>query len=684
MKEILGTFRFRKIFLAVADGFIIAVSALIADFILILMQCGVSRGTLSVGIAIGTVLGLGGLIISGAYTKLWRYYNRRDYLSCIYGIFIGFAATLLCTYLLRGSVNFVFSALHAGTSMIGVCLFRFIFKKAFISLDAEVKLHAHDVRTMIIGGGQACRVLLSEIRNAKDSPYTEDKKSAVIQPVCIIDDDKAKIGTEVGGVQIVGTTGEIDKYIREMQIQQIIFCIPSCLADERKRILDICSRTKLPVKVIPFIGNLLFDQSHPTLLGQFQDIKMEDLLGRKPISLDNSEIKSFITGKICMITGGGGSIGSELVRQIACYSPKQIIIVDICENYAYDIQQELRMNYPDTLDVVTLIASVRDYYRMNQIFRRFRPQVVFHAAAHKHVPLMEFSPMEAIKNNVLGTFHTASLAQFYNVEKFVMISTDKAVNPTNVMGASKRCCEMIVQYLAQQKGDSKTEFVTTRFGNVLGSHGSVIPLFKRQIEQGKPVTVTHPDIIRYFMTIPEAVSLVLEAAAIAKGGEIFVLDMGKPVRIVTLAENLIRMYGKVPYEDVPIVFTGLRPGEKIREELLMDEEGLQQTSNKLIFIGKQIVLDPDRFIQELYRLKAAAKKNNEAAAVKALHEIVPTFVTPEEFNKRSMKSNKPTKGGKPPKSSGRLRKQKPAERQEKIASKSPAADQLGEPFVAAI
>ena len=422
-----------------------------------------------------------------------------------------------------------------------------------------------------------------------------------------------------------------------MKIEQIIFSIPSCLKDERKRILDACSKTDLPIKVMPFLSDLIFenDTNQSTLLKQIHDINVEDLLGRDPIRFDNQDIKNFISGKICMVTGGGGSIGSELVRQIARYAPKQIIIVDIYENNAYDIQQELRMEYKDTLNLVTLIASVRDYHRMDQIFKRYLPDIVFHAAAHKHVPLMEDSPMEAIKNNIIGTFNTATLAQFYDAEKFVMISTDKAVNPTNVMGASKRCCEMIIQYLSQTH-DGKTEFVTTRFGNVLGSNGSVIPLFKRQIESGRPVTVTHRDIIRYFMTIPEAVSLVMEAAAIAHGGEIFVLDMGKPVRILTLAENLIRMYGKKPYEDVPIVFTGLRPGEKIREELLMDEEGLQKTSNKLIFIGKQIDIDAKPFLAKLHELRNAAEKNNEELAVMALHDMVPTFVTPEEFNRKML------------------------------------------------
>ncbi len=491
-------------------------------------------------------------------------------------------------------------------------------------------------RTMIIGAGQACKMLLTEIFNAQKSDYTDDKYSAQFEPVCIVDRDKNKLGTDVLGVKVVGTNTEIPSLVKEYDIEQIILAIPSLTEAERKAIIDICNETKLPLKIVPFIGTLILDDS-ATLLGQVRDIKVEELLGRDPIKFDNADIRNFIKGKICMVTGGGGSIGSELVRQIAKYDPKQVIIVDIYENNAYEIQQELIMDYGDSLNIVTLIASVRDYYRMNQIFEKYKPQVVFHAAAHKHVPLMEASPMEAIKNNVVGTFNVATLAQFHNVEKFVMISTDKAVNPTNAMGASKRCCEMIVQYLAQQH-EGVTDFVTTRFGNVLGSNGSVIPLFKRQIEQGRPVTVTHEDIIRYFMTIPEAVSLVMEAAAIAKGGEIFVLDMGQPVKIVTLAENLIRMYGKVPYKDVPIIFTGLRPGEKIKEELLMDEEGLQKTDNKLIYIGKQIEIDEESFAERLYRLKDAAQENNEEVAIQALHEMVPTFITPEEFNKKELET----------------------------------------------
>lgn len=633
MKELLKKFRYRKIALAVADGFVIAISALIADFLLMIAGSGLSRRELTISIVIGTISCLATLALCGAYDKLWRYFNRKDYLSCVFGVVTGIAVTYVVTYISRGYVPVIYTLVHCLTSIIGICLFRLIFKTVFIDLTNAVHTESQCKRTMIIGGGQACKMLLKEIHNAQNSP--NQNQSAMFTPVCIIDDDRSKIGTEIGGVTIVGTTAEIQKYADEKNIEQIIFAIPSCLEDERQRILDICSKTTAPVKIIPFIGNLIFDDNNPSLLTQVRDIRVEDLLGRDPIRFDNKDIKNFINGKVCMVTGGGGSIGSELVWQIAKYSPKQVIIVDIYENNAYDIQQELIMEYGDELNLVTLIASVRDYYRMNQIFSRFKPDIVFHAAAHKHVPLMEDSPMEAIKNNVIGTFNTATLAQFHDVEKFVMISTDKAVNPTNVMGASKRCCEMIVQYLSQQN-EGKTQFVTTRFGNVLGSNGSVIPKFKRQIEQGKPVTVTHPDIIRYFMTIPEAVSLVMEAAAIAHGGEIFVLDMGQPVRIVALAENLIRMYGKIPYKDVEIRFTGLRPGEKIKEELLMNEEGLKKTANKLIFIGRQIEIDERNFPNRLRKLRNAAEKNDEAVAIEAMHEMVPTFITPEEFNKKAL------------------------------------------------
>ena len=631
MKKVLEKFSFRRVVLAFADAFIVIAAALITNFILSFSGKEVSRSDLLMSFVVSSVTCCGALFIFGAYSKLWRFFHKRDYLSCFYGVVCGFIVSGGFVYIIRNDLPVTFVCVHGLLTLVGVCLFRLLFKESFVTFT-KTGCKSDRKRTMIVGGGQTCRMILTEIENAKKTVNTDDKLCTVYEPVCIIDDDRSKIGSEIQGVTVVGTTSEIIKFADQQHIEQIIFAIPSCLEDERKRILDICSGTNLPVKVVPFIGNLIFDNGNTPILTQMRDIKVEDLLGRSPIKFDNEEIRQFIYGKVCMVTGGGGSIGSELVRQIAKYGPQHIIIVDIYENNAYSIQQELVMDYGDSLNLTVLIASVRDYYRMNKIFERYRPDIVFHAAAHKHVPLMENSPMEAIKNNVIGTFNTASLAQFHKVKKFVMISTDKAVNPTNVMGASKRCCEMIIQYLSQQKNCS-TEFVTTRFGNVLGSNGSVIPLFKKQIEQGKPVTVTHPDVIRYFMTIPEAVSLVLEAAAIANGGEIFVLDMGKPVHIVKLAENLIRMYGKEPYKDVERKFTGLRPGEKLREELLMNEEGLRKTSNKLIFIGQQIELDGDEFIRKLRRLRNAANENLSDTVVAALHDIVPTFISPEEFNR---------------------------------------------------
>ncbi len=634
MKKFFRNFKCRKIILAVADVFIVCIAALIANFILSFFDRKIDESLLIISGAVSAICCFGSLLITGAYSKMWRYFNRKDYLTCIYGAIVGIVVSASILFIIDNSFYPLYTAVHLAFITVGICLFRYLFKCAFITL-AKPKVYKGK-RTMVIGGGQACKTIIKEIYNAQHSPYSDDKQVTIFNPVCIIDDDRDKIGLEIGGVEIVGTTAEIHRFVKEKKIEQILFAIPSCLDGERKRILDICSDTKIPVKVVPFIGNLVFDENNKTIIHQIRDIKVEDLLGRDPITFDNDDIRNFISGKVCMVTGGGGSIGSELVRQIAKYTPKRVIIVDIYENNAYEIEQELKMEYGDELSLVTLIASVRDYFRMNQIFDTYKPDVVFHAAAHKHVPLMEVSPMEAIKNNIIGTFNVATLAQYHDVGKFVMISTDKAVNPTNVMGASKRCCEMIVQYLAQQH-EGKTEFVTTRFGNVLGSNGSVIPLFKKQIEQGRPVTVTHPDIIRYFMTIPEAVNLVMEAAAIAKGGEIFVLDMGEPVKIVTLAENLIRMYGKEPYKDVEIRFTGLRPGEKIKEELLMNEEGLQKTSNKLIFIGKQIEIDEATFAFRLNSLRNAALENNEKVAVDALHDMVPTFINPDEFNNKELK-----------------------------------------------
>lgn len=641
IKGLFANFRLRKRILALSDGFLIVVAGLIANFPLPLFAAPIEREDLFVEFLFSVVCCFGGLLFFGAYNKLWRYFNKKDYGCCIKGVVSGLVLANLGIFAIKGEAPWVFAFVHCVVACVGVCLFRFAFKDAFVTLIETGQKEGKLKRTMIIGAGNAGVMLLNEIRNNQVNKNIEVTLASSIDPVCLIDDDRTKIGKMINGVLVAGGTSEIPKIAVLEDIELIVFAIPSCPIKDRQIILELCNKTGLPVKVLPFIGNLLENEGNEkskSYVSQIRDINVEDLLGRPPIKFNNKDIRNFIEDKVCMVTGGGGSIGSELVRQIAKYKPKQIIIVDIYENNAYEIQQELVMEYGPSLNLVTLIASVRDYFRMNQIFKKYKPNVVFHAAAHKHVPLMENNPMEAIKNNVIGTFNIATLSMFNDAKKFVMISTDKAVNPTNVMGASKRCCEMIVQFLSQQK-DSNTEFVTTRFGNVLGSNGSVIPLFKKQIEHGMPVTVTHPDIIRYFMTIPEAVSLVMEAASIAHGGEIFVLDMGQPVKIVALAENLIRMYGKVPYKDVEIKFTGLRPGEKIKEELLMNEEGLQKTKNSLIFIGKQIEIDPDLFVCELARLRDAASENNDMVAIQALHSIVPTFTTPEQFNKTVLHSS---------------------------------------------
>lgn len=629
--------------LAITDGFIVAMAALIANFPLPLFADRIARPDLLVTIVLSVGCCFGSLLYCGVYNKLWRYFKGVDYWCCIKGVLFGIVVSDIFMFLASGHAPWEFSILHGLVAMAGICLFRYLFKNMLDALIAKTRKNGGPgKRVMIIGAGSACRILLREIRENRLDYNSKNAETPTLLPVCLIDDDRRKLGKVYGGIPVVGSSLDIPNIAAQEKIDLIIFAIPSCPPKDRHTILNICNKTGLPVKVLPFIGSLLDASSvgdgSTNFIGQIRDINVEDLLGREPVKFDNSDVRNFIEGKVCMVTGGGGSIGSELVRQIARYNPKQVIIVDIYENSAYEIQQEMVMEHGASLNLVTLIASVRDYQRMNHIFKTYQPDVVFHAAAHKHVPLMEHSPMEAIKNNVMGTFNVAFLSMFHRVHKFVMISTDKAVHPTNVMGASKRCCEMIVQYLAQQK-KSETEFVCTRFGNVLGSNGSVIPLFKRQIEQGRAVTVTHPDIIRYFMTIPEAVSLVMEAASIAHGGEIFVLDMGEPVKIVTLAENLIRMYGKVPYKEIPIKFTGLRPGEKIKEELLMDEEGLQKTQNKLIFIGRQIEIEGKKFIGQLVHLRDAARQNDVDLAVKTLREIVPTFTTPEEFNSKILPSN---------------------------------------------
>lgn len=614
-------FTWRKIILALADVFFIIVGTMLTNVIFSFAadQYVYPPTRIFYIVVINSILCFLVQFGIGSYSHTWRDYKPMDYFTCALGMFAGQFLTFLIFFVLGKSASKVFFFVNFFVITLLVVLFRVMFKRTFVTLTRAGR-DSNEQRTLIIGAGKAAKMILSEIAAAK---FDVDNPSSKIEPVGLVDDDKGKIHTRINGVRVLGATKDIPEITKKFSVDQIIFAIPSCSEADRKRILEICSKTKCRIKVIPFLGNLLFDDDHTELISQAADIKIEDLLGREPITFDKNDIKEFIKGKRCMVTGGGGSIGSELVRQIAKYNPEQIIVVDIYENNAYEVQQEILMEHGDSVNIETIISSIRDYDKMEKIFKKFRPQLVFHAAAHKHVPLMEVVPEEAVKNNIFGTFNVATLAELYNADKFVMISTDKAVNPTNVMGCTKRVCEMIIQYKAQYS--THTEFVTTRFGNVLGSNGSVIPLFRRQIESGKPVTVTHPDIIRYFMTIPEAVSLVLEAGAMASGGEIFVLDMGEPVKIVTLAENLIRMYGKVPYEDVEIRFTGLRPGEKLFEELLMDEEGLKKTSNKKIFIGNQININPKELLTQLDEIEKFANENNSEKVVEKLAEMVPTF-----------------------------------------------------------
>ena len=463
-------------------------------------------------------------------------------------------------------------------------------------------------RIMIVGAGTSGSVILKEMT-------TSSLVNGCV--VCFVDDDKNKAGKFLNGVPVAGNRNDIPRLAEEYKIDEIYIAIPSASAKERKAIIEICRETGCQVKILPGIYQLINGE---VSIAKLRNVEIEDLLGRDPIRVNLDEIMGYVSGKVVLVTGGGGSIGSELCRQVASHNPKQLIIFDIYENNAYDIQLELKEKYPD-LDLVVLIGSVRNTHRIETVFEKYRPDIVYHAAAHKHVPLMEDSPNEAIKNNVFGTYKTAKAADKYGTSRFVLISTDKAVNPTNIMGASKRMCEMVVQMMNAR---SKTDFVAVRFGNVLGSNGSVIPLFKKQIEQGGPVTVTHPDIIRYFMTIPEAVSLVLQAGAYAKGGEIFVLDMGEPMKILDLAKNLIRLSGYTPDVDIPIVFTGLRPGEKLYEELLMNEEGMQDTPNKLIHIGKPIEFDMERFEGQLEELDPIANQDGDRIR-EAVMKIVITY-----------------------------------------------------------
>ena len=548
------------------------------------------------------------------YHSLWQYASIAELYkiveACVVTEIVHFGFTVAMGWMLPRSCYFlsgVFLILAMGAS-------RFMYRMIRTFLQ-NYRQMTEPVNIMIIGAGEAANVLMREIQNSR---YMYNSRVS-----CIIDDDHKKVGKYIRGVKVVGTRDKIKESARLYGIDEIIFAIPSASVEVKRDILNICKETDCNLKILPGVYQMVDGEVN---VNSIRNVDVLDLLGRDPIDVDIESIMGYVKDKVVMVTGGGGSIGSELCRQLVSHQPKCLIIFDIYENNAYDIQQELKINYPDA-NVVTLIGSIRNTRRLEEVFSEYRPDIIYHAAAHKHVPLMEASPNEAVKNNVVGTWNVAKMADKYNVVKFVMISTDKAVNPTNVMGATKRICEMIIQTYNEI---SKTDFVAVRFGNVLGSNGSVIPLFKRQIEAGGPVTVTHPDIIRYFMTIPEAVSLVLQAGAYAKGGEIFILDMGDPVKIDDLAKNLIRLSGYTLGVNMEIKYTGLRPGEKLYEELLMKEEGLQDTKNKLIHIGKPIEFDREHFFDNLEMLKEAAYSETDDIR-SLLKRVAPTYHPKEQL-----------------------------------------------------
>lgn len=549
------------------------------------------------------------------YDKMWRYADIEDFfyagIASLTANLVFMSFTMIIgtdeNRLNYGARIYIIMSL---LSTFLTFIFRLVYRLNKI-IERKNTSNKNRRRLLIVGGGEGAATVLSELAKSPENEYV---------PICLVDDDPEKIGRRIGGVKIEGSTYDIPEICEREDIEVILFTISQINLADKKRILDICAKTHLEVKIIPNVYGLIKDGASVT--SKIRQVEVEDLLGREPIVFDTEKYGAYITGQTVLVTGGGGSIGSELCRQIAKLSPKKLIVLDIYENNAYEIQQELIRQYHEKLNLDTQIASVRDKRKLDYLFSQNKIDVIFHAAAHKHVPLMETTPEEAVKNNVFGTLNLVLLADKYHVKKFVQISTDKAVNPTNIMGATKRICEMIVQTMDKQ---SETKFVAVRFGNVLGSNGSVIPLFKEQIQEGGPVTVTHPDIIRFFMTIPEAVSLVLTAGGLAKGGEIFILDMGEPVKILTLAENLIRLSGFKPYEDIPIEFTGLRPGEKLYEEILLNEEGMKKTANKKIFIGKPIELDTEKFHEKLIELKKVALKNDKDGIDKLIAEIVPTF-----------------------------------------------------------
>lgn len=552
----------------------------------------------------------------GFYEKLWRHVDFYDATKAVVASGFDVCYFAICSIIYRSlTLKWVVMA----------CL---LYVLTFLSSRFAIRTF-HAVRTrikqnptlkkaskvLVIGAGSAGTILIREMLQG-------DKVS--LNPVCVLDDDPHLLGLQISGVPIAGKVDEVVEMAKKYEAEQIIVAIPSIDRKSLSEIINKCKETKCEVRILPTVYQLLNGQ---VSVSNLRKVEPMDLLGREPVKVNLDEILGYIENKTVLVTGGGGSIGSELCRQIVTHNPKQLVIFDIYENNAYDIEQEIKRQYPQ-VNLLTLIGSCRDLGKIDDVFKKYKPDIVFHAAAHKHVPLMETSPNEAVKNNVVGTYNVADCAGKYGAQRFILISTDKAVNPTNIMGATKRICEMIVQTLDKRY---KTDYVAVRFGNVLGSNGSVIPLFKKQIEDGGPITVTHKDIVRYFMTIPEAVSLVLQAGAYAQGGEIFVLDMGDPVRIYDMAINMIKLSGLEPFKDIDVVVTGLRPGEKLFEERLMEEEGLQKTPNQMISIGKPIVIDEDKLFERLSKLKEEAYRETDKIK-KMVSELVPTYTIDERIS----------------------------------------------------
>lgn len=607
----------RVVCLVIADALLINAAAFLALFVRFefdfeqLRQSGYLNGL----VTYSWLNTLGSLLIfylMKLYDSLWEFASTAELFRVFVASVISAGVCVVGMMMLKISMPRSFVLLYAGALTALCSALRLLYREL---RRARMRSHGgiRQKRTMLIGGGQAGSMVLREFQF---SAHSENNV------VCIIDDDRSKHGSYMRGVKIVGGRDDILQMAEKYGVEEIVLAIPSASRRERLDILDICHLTGCSLRTLPGLYQLANGE---VSIQSIKHVDIEDLLGRDTVKTDLNEVKAYVQDKVVLVTGGGGSIGSELCRQAAAMEPKQLIVFDIYENNAYDLQMELRHRHPE-LDLVVLIGSVRDETRVNNIFAKYHPDLVCHAAAHKHVPLMEDSPFEAIKNNVFGTYNVARAADRFGTQRFILISTDKAVNPTNVMGASKRICEMVVQTVNER---SKTEFVAVRFGNVLGSAGSVIPLFRKQIKEGGPVTVTHKEVIRYFMTIPEAVQLIFQANAYANGGEIFVLDMGEPVKIDDLARNMIRLSGFEPDVDIKIEYTGLRPGEKLYEELLMSGEGLKKTKNDLIYIGSEVDFDKAEFEESLMELKAI-NETSERALRDKIAQIVPTYHIPEQ------------------------------------------------------